>query len=451
MSGIIVLDQLASSAAIGPSAIGWWVVTLVFFSIPYAAITSELGSAWPAQGGVYVWVREAFGARWGARATWYYWAQLTVWIPSVAILAASMSSQLFAPGMAMEEKVGLALVYVVAIGVFGSLRAEEGKWLPNVGAMMKVIIMLVIGACGVWLVVRGEARSDFTLTALTPSYDGAIAFLPIIVFNLMGFELICAAGDEIKDPARNIPRAIVASVLMIGGLYIFATFGLLAALPSDEIVLDTGIIEALSVVFAETPGGEFIVRLLGAAVIVTLVTNMITWALGANRMMREAALEGQVPSLFGVSTPRLDTPVAANAVMTAASCVILLIYYWMATTVEDLFWTLLAFSSLIFFLPYLLMFAGFLKLRASAPDRPRPFRVWGGAVGSWIAASLCIAFILQAMVLFVHAPGSAFDWTYTSSILAGCAAAILVGEIMIVRGSGAGPAPLPTDTQGRRR
>ena len=67
VSAILVVDQLTASASIGTGTLGWWVLAIVFFFIPYALITAELATTYPEQGGIYVWTKRAFGKRWAAR------------------------------------------------------------------------------------------------------------------------------------------------------------------------------------------------------------------------------------------------------------------------------------------------------------------------------------------------------------------------------------------------
>jgi amino acid transporter len=104
----------------------------------------------------------------------------------------------------------------------------------------------------------------------------------------------------------------------------------------------------------------------------------------------------------------------------------------MATDAEDLFWTLFAFSSVVFLLCYLFMFAAFLRLRTIDPDRPRAYRVPGGAAGAWIMGLLCIVFVLQAIVFFIYTPG-AFDIKHAATIIAGVVVTAIIGEILISR------------------
>ncbi|MBS1892878.1 MAG: amino acid permease, partial [Actinobacteria bacterium] len=70
VSAILVIDQLTASASIGADTIGWWLLAIVFFFVPYALITAELATTYPEQGGIYVWTKRAFGSRWAARNTY---------------------------------------------------------------------------------------------------------------------------------------------------------------------------------------------------------------------------------------------------------------------------------------------------------------------------------------------------------------------------------------------
>jgi amino acid transporter len=105
----------------------------------------------------------------------------------------------------------------------------------------------------------------------------------------------------------------------------------------------------------------------------------------------------------------------------------------LASSAEDLFWTLFAFSSIVFLLPYLLMFAAFLRLRRIDAALPRPYRIPGGAGFARLLVALCILFIVQAIVLFVWVPGDEFDASKTLAIAGGVIATIIIGEILIHR------------------
>ena len=106
---ILIVDQLAASAAIGVQSIFWWLLTLVLFFIPYGLITAELGSAYPQEGGIYAWVRRAFGPLWAGRTAWLWWVNVAFWMPSVYILFAGVLAELVAPAMPLPIKIMITL------------------------------------------------------------------------------------------------------------------------------------------------------------------------------------------------------------------------------------------------------------------------------------------------------------------------------------------------------
>ena len=430
---ILVIDQLAASAAIGPSAIFWWLFTLVLFFIPYGLITAELGAAYPEEGGIYAWVRRAFGPRWGARASWLYWVNVALWMPSVYVLFAGMFSQMFFPEMSLTSKIALGILMTWITVWFNVIALSVGKWVPNAGAVVKALIMLAIGAGGILYASRHGVANDLSLANLRPSLGAGLAFLPVIVYNFMGFELMSGAGEEMRNPGRNVPLAILVSGVLIAAFYLLATTGILIALPVEQIGLIEGLLDSLHRLYDGFPGGATFVTLLGIGALFTFLANMVTWTLGANRSAAEAAERGDLPRVFGRLHPVHLTPASAAIITGVVSTVVMIVYGFLAADAEDLFWTLFAFSSIVFLLPYLLLFAAFVRLRMVDRERLRPYRVPGGNNVARFLAAVCAVFILQAIVLFVWVPGEATDWMKAASIGIGVLLTLAVGEWLIQR------------------
>lgn len=427
---ILVIDQLAASAAIGPQSVFWWIFTMVFFFIPYGLITAELGSAYPDQGGIYAWVRRAFGARWGGRTAWLWWINVALWQPSVFILFAGIFAALFMPELELWPQIAIAVALTWITVWINIVRLDIGKWVPNLGAIFKVAIMLVIGIGGFVYAANHGVANELTLSGMTPSWGASLAFLPVIVYNFMGFELMSGASAEMKNPARDVPLTIAVSGILIAAFYLFATVGILIALPLDEIDLVSGIVDTLRVLLGEGGAGGTFVILLGLMALYSFLANMVTWTMGANRSAAEAALDGNLPPMFARLHAVHRTPASAAIVTGVVTTVVIVIYGLLAADAEDLFWTLFAFSSIVFLLPYLIMFAAFLRLRAIDPATPRPYRVPGGQGGALVLAILCMLFILQAIVFFIYTPDE-FDMTYAVSIVIGVVVTVVIGEVLV--------------------
>lgn len=433
VAAILVIDTLAPSAAIGPSSISWWIITLVLFFIPYGLITAELGTTYPEQGGLYVWVRNAFGERWAARTTWLYWINVALWMPSVYVLFAGMFAQLFIPDLSLWGQILIGILMTWVTVMIGIIALDIGKWVPNIGALMKALIMLVIGIGAFVYASQHGVANDFSFRNILPRWDAGLYFLPVIVYNFMGFELMSGAGEEMQNPQRDIPRAIITAGLLIAFFYLMGTIGMLMALPTEQLGLVTGIIDTLRILFGESGIGGFIVTILGVGALYTFLTNMVTWTMGANRTAAEAASEGELPAFFGQLHPVNKTPVGAYVLTGVISSAVLVIYGLMAATAEDLFWSLFAFSSIVFLMPYLAMFPAFLKLRRTDANRPRPYRVPGNHLTAVLITLVCVLFILQAIVFFIWVPGEPVDWSYAIPVLAGVAVTLIVGEFLIKR------------------
>lgn len=429
---VLVIDTLTASARIGPSSITWWCLTLVFFVVPYGMIASELGTTWPGEGGIYDWIKRAFGYRWAVRTTWFYWINVALWMPAVYILFAGMFSQLFFPELNLWAQIAIGVVLTwITVGIC-DISVDQGKLVPNLGALAKVVIIVALGGGGFYLAATKGVANEITPATMIPSLDSGLAFLPAIIFNLLGFELVSCMGGAIRDPRRDVPKSIFTAAVTVTLLYILGTIGLLLALPVDKIGLVSGIVEAFRMLFGEESA---VVVVLGIFALFTFVTNMVTWCMGANRAAAEAAAEGELPALFGKLDPKTGAPRGANLVTGMVSTTVIVLYGIIAGSNDELFWTLFAFSSCIFLLPYLFMFPAFLRLRRIAPAEHRPFRVPGGAVLALIAAVIPTIFVIQAVILFIFpkAATGEIEWSYSLPVLIGIVLTLAAGEVMVRR------------------
>lgn len=427
---VLVVDGLTASASIGPSSISWWIITLVLFVIPYGLISSELGTTYPGDGGIYDWVKKAFGFKWAVRTTWFYWINVGLWMPAVYIMFAGMFAEMFFPDLGLWWQILICIALTWLTIWICNISVDAGVWVTNLGALFKVTVIAVLGLGGFWYASQNGVANEFTLSSMIPSVDSGLGFLPVIIFNLMGFELIACMGDEIKDPRRDIPKSILISAVIVTGLYVFGTLGILMALPVEEIGLVAGIVSTLRTLFGDGAFGQFMVYGIGSLGLLTFIANMTTWTMGASRAAMEAAQAGELPALVAREHPVHKTPVGANMITGIVSTVVILLYGLSSGESDELFWSIFAFSSCIFLLPYLFMFPAYFKLRVSDPDRERPYKVPGGIKTQAAISIICFLFIIQAVVLFVFPDigQGTVDWGYSVPVALGIAITIGVGE-----------------------
>lgn len=427
VSAILLLDTLAAGAAGGPSVVFWWVFLGFVFFIPNAMICAELGCTFPEQGGIYAWVRDAYGQRWGARTSWYYWINIAVWLPSIYILFAAIFAQLFMPGLSLWAQVVIAIAITWLTVVVNILALNIGKWVPNIGAMFKLVIFTVLILGGVNYALKEGSATAFTLVSMTPSLSDAPSFFGVILYGMLGFELVSASSEDMKNPKRDIPMATFLSGLIIIVAYTVASIAILVAIPAEEINLVEGLMDTLLLFVGDSAAGQAVVQVLGVAALYTFFSNGTTWALGGNRAAAETAAAGELPRFIGIENPSNGSPIGAAILMGVIATTILVLFGFIADSNEDLFWALFSFSAVLFMLPYVAMNLSFLKLRTKYPDQARPFKVPGGLLGARTLAYLCTWILVTAIALFCYVPGEGIQWP----VLVGSLSLILVGEVCI--------------------
>ncbi|HGA3018147.1 TPA: APC family permease [Pseudomonas aeruginosa] len=383
VSAMLFMDQIALASSLGPSSLFWWLYVLVLLFLPMAMMTSELGTAFPANGGVYHWVRSAFGFRWGARVSWMYWVNNALWMPSVYTLFGSMLGAFYFPELSLWGKIAIGIALALLTAAFNVVALRLGKWLPNLGALLKLLAVLALGVGGLHFGWNHGFANDFSLDSIVPSSPGQMAALGVMVYGIMGTELACCSAAEMRNARRDIPRAVLISGLIVGAFVLF-----------------------------------------------TLFTNMVTWSMGTNRAAVEAAKAGELPALFGVVHSRHGTPIGSAVLASAVSIVLLLLYGLVAHTAEELFWTLLSIFAMVFMMPYVLMCLAFVRLRRADP-RPRPYRMPLGDRLASLWALFVALHVLAGICLFVVTPGAPMDWAYAGKIVGGVALALAVGELLI--------------------
>ena len=431
---ILLLSQVTLTAQIGPSAIAWTALMIALFFLPYGLMTAELGSTYPDTGGIYSWIVRAFGNRWGTRVSWWYWLNVALWVPSVYLMFSVVLSEMFFPDLGFWPQVGIALVLIVVNWVVNVLTLDTGKWVSNLGALITVGVIVLIGIAGVMVVTTdGSATSfEWTSASMIPTASTMALALPIIIYNFLGFELMSSASNEMRNPRRDVPRTIVIAGVLIGAFYLISTIGMQVVMPAEEISETSGLMDVLQAAFGSGPA----ITLVGIGILYAFFAALIPWTIGANRAAAEAAEQGDLPPVFKRMSTKHRTPVGAAGLTALVSASITVVYGVLFSVtngdIDALFWSLFAFSSIVFLLPYVAMSLAFVRLRHLDPGAHRPYRVPGGSFGAWLSALLVVVLLVAAVFFFMWNPWAEFDATTTWLIVAGLVATFVAQEILVV-------------------
>ena len=198
----------------------------------------------------------------------------------------------------------------------------------------------------------------------------ALGYLSIILFNFMGFEVITTFASDMKNPARDIPKAIILGGLAIAAIYLFASFGIGAAIPADQIDPDFGMIVAVQTMVGDSP----IFAIICVVFLLTLFANMASWSFGVNFVADYAAKHGNMPAVFAKESAKTGMPNGAAIVngVVATLCILLQLIPIEAIS-NGFFWMLFSVNVVFLLISYIPMFPAFFKLRKVDSKRERVF------------------------------------------------------------------------------
>jgi glutamate:GABA antiporter len=437
---------IAAAGHNGTSSISLWAIAAVFFFVPGALVINELSSRFPEEGGLYVWAKEAFGDFHGFIAGWTYWIYTFFYFPGLLLASASMAAWILGPsgsGLAGDRAFQLwismgLLVVAVALNIVG---LNIGKWLQNaggVGTYVPLVILVLVGAAVALRHGPGfGSATHFTARNMLPTLNwDTINFWSQIAFAFTGLELVSAMSEEVRDPRRTLPRAVFGAGALIAFIYIAGTFAILALLPAANIDPQSGVFSAI------TAGSVALkIGFLGilAAVLVTAgnAGGVGSTVAGIARIPFVVGVDRYMPSAFGWIHPRWKTPWVSILVQGGISAFILLASQ-LNQSVRSAYQFLVDAAVILYFIPFLYMFAAVIRLagRRDRAENPHAVLVPGGRLGAWICGSLGFVVVLIGIIVSAIPPGDATNKVgFELQLLVGTVVSILLGLILYWRGA----------------
>ena len=440
----LVCESVMPTAAIGNSQYFWWIFLLLCFCVPYGMITAELGTTYPSEGGMYDWVKRAFGPKWAGRVAWNYWVNFPLWIASLAVAVTDIIAGMFSIELSVVALLILQLVYVWVVTLLSTQRIGESKYVVNLGTAFKVLLLLGIGCLGIYSVLKtGESANPITsikdvLPDLSLNIDTGLPFISIILFNFMGFEVVGTWVDDMENPKKDIPKALIFGGLLMA---ILPATGFNIAL-SPEIVGEMdpeNVVEVLKALFTAvglSPATmNAVVIVAGFMFIYTFIANIASWSFGVNEVAKYAAEDGGMPEVFKPVNEE-GVPYKASIINGIVASIIVIGGVIANHISEDaganfsLFFCLSWITLLISYVP---MFLAFLKLRKTDKDIKRPYKVPGGDFMIKVAAIVPFVLLIAGVLFTIFGDFSIEYIQENIPLLAGVVLSFIIEEILVAR------------------
>src|SRR5438874_5968008 len=419
--GPFITIPLIVSAMGGPQAMLGWILGAIF-AMCDGLVWAELGAAMPGSGGSYNYLREIYGSRrLGRLISFLFIWQLSFSAPlSVASGAIGLAgyASYFWPGLEREFADHTWALHVpllgtlqvrwlisgatfVAIGIVVLAVLLLYRKITSISWMSKLLLAGVLVTMG-WIIVAGFVHFDasrafsFPPGAFSLSHNfflGLGSAMLIATYDYWGYYNVCFLGDEVRNPGKTIPRALLLSILLVGCLYVMMNVSILGVVPWREIITSQSNrgLYVISI-FMQRIYGPWAANLVTALVMLTAFASVFSLILGYSRVPYAAALDGNYFKVFARIHPVHRFPHISLLALGGAG--LLFCFFSLADVISAL-------VVIRILLQFILQAVGIIVLRVRRPDMPRPFRMWLYPIPA-ILAIVGFAYILFARKDFLR-------------------------------------------------
>jgi glutamate:GABA antiporter len=397
------IRNLPTTALFGSSLIFFFIFSAIIFLIPVALVSAELSSAWSEEeGGIYSWVRHAFGENVAFFTIWLQWINTIVWYPTILSFIAATFAYLINPELAQNKLYIISVILVVfwSLTVLGlqGLRASArfAGFCAVIGMIipMGFIILLAI----IWILKGNPMAIHITWQSLLPHLNQTDSWVSLtaIMTAFLGMELAAVHVRNVNNPQRNFPRAMLFSVILILITMIFGSLAIAIVLPQDKISLVQGVMQAFTSFF-EAYHLTALMPVLVMLLLLGSLGSMVNWIISPAKGLLLAADHGFLPHwLYRLNKNGIASRILLmQAILVTVLCCVFLLF----PTVNGIYWLFTALSTELYILMYVVMFIAAIRLKRTATDRPRPFVIPGKRYGYYATCALglmgcCITLII---------------------------------------------------------
>ena len=391
VAAIASLRSLPTMAELGLSSVFFLLLIGVFFLIPTALVSAELATGWPRRGGVYVWVKEAFGEKFGFLAIWLQWIQNVIWYPTVLSFCAATLAFIITPELAQNPMYMVAVILVVywASTLINFRGMKTSGWVSSfcimAGTIIPGAIIIILGI--LWMLGGAQTQIEFTWDNLVPDMSSLsnIVLVAGMLLAVAGMEMSAVHAQEVKNPQKDYPKAILLSTIIILGIFILGSLAIAIVVPQTDISLVAGVMQAFTEFFRDY-GIEWAVPILAFLIVLGALGGVVTWIAGPSKGILAVAQQGSLPPFFQKVN---KNGVQVNILLVQGGIVTLLaMTFLLMPSINTSYWILTALTAQLYLIMYGMLFLAAIKLKYSQPNVKRPYTVPGGKLGMWIVAGI---------------------------------------------------------------
>lgn len=404
----------------GASSVFYVLFATIMFLVPASMVSAELGSAFNKDsGGVYTWVKEAFGGRWGFVAIWLQWLQNVVWYPTVLGFAGATLTYVIGQEALASNRyftgtfIIISYLFATWIAMRGlGVLAKITSYGVLIGTIIPGILIIVLGTFWVvtgnplaFLPKEPSMAMEFSHARYFPHISGfgSIAFLAGIILLFAGVEVHSVHAADLENPPKQFPQAILLASIIIFLLFMLGSLSVAAVIPAHEISLTAGLMQAFNQMFSKF-GIGFLTPVVGVCVAFGALGGVLSWISGPSKGFMATATDGEIPPFFAKVN---ENGVQANSLYVQALIVVILGgLYFIMSNVNVAYFVLSAMTVTLYLVMYVLMYLSAIRLRFTQPNLPRAYKVPGGVPGMIIISGIGLIGVLFSLFVAFFPPSN---------------------------------------------
>lgn len=405
--------NLPTTALFGASLIFFFVLSTIMFLIPIALVAAELSSTWSEEeGGVYTWVKHAFGPYCAFFTVWLQWINTIVWYPTIISFIAGTLAYLINPELAQEKWYILGVILSVFwsltfLGLSGLRSSARFAGICAILGMLFPIGLLIFFAI-LWICSGKPMAIQLDWAHIVPVWndDQSWISLTAIITSFLGMELAAVHVRNIKNPQRNFPRAVFFSMILIVITMVLGSLAIAIILPKEQIGLVQGILQAFSYFFHYYHISYFM-PVLVITLLLGSLGSMINWIISPAKGILMAADHGILPTwLYKLNRHGVAYRILLiQAILVTIICSIFLL----PQSINQIYWLFTALSTELYVGMYVVMFIAAIWIKISHKQPRRAFSIPGGRLGFYFTCILGLIGCVVALVVGFFPPQEALS------------------------------------------
>jgi len=387
---VVSMRGLPSQAEYGLTSIFYYVFAAVVFLVPVSLVAAELASTFPNQGGMFRWVGEAFGPRWGFVAVYWQWQAWVLWLPTVLIFIAAALAYVWWP-QSFDEALAnnkvytivvlLAVFWFVTIFTFRGMKSSAA--LSTYGGLFGTIvpgaILIVLGAV---YVLMGRPIQMPLHTGFIPDFSNfhSMVLAAGIFLYYAGMETQAVHIRHLKNPTRDYPLSILLATILTVVIFVLGTLAVGVVIQQKDIDLNQSLLVAYRDLLAPF-GMPWLGNVMAGMLALGVLGQVSVVVAGPSTGLLAVGRAGYLPHLLQRTNAHgMPVPIL---ILQGVIVTVLCLAFTVLPSVESAYQILSQISNIMFLIMYLAMYTAAMRLRYSQPDIRRPFKIPGGNFGMW--------------------------------------------------------------------